>query len=290
MPKCRFDESWNVNPFDIPSKHFSPLRDLARLLNAQAILEAQGGDRDSALRVLQSTYAMVEHSQDEPTLIGFFNASAIEAIANRALSRILETVPINRGQAQSFLANKPDVNWNKFLVHSMTGERATGIMMLEMLRSGPEAVMKPRPGDVDTMPAEMKLMLNLNRRIAAPILKLDEVQYLRAINPLIASLALPPDLTRTYRPPSRSANEFPFYAIYSRVMVPGFSKLDLQKHIGQREVSNRQMKIALALACYHTQYKRYPRDVRDAMKLWGEELPLDPYSNQPFLYKSDGRI
>jgi len=75
--------------------------------------------------------------------------------------------------------------------------------------------------------------------------------------------------------------------VLTRIIFPTF--VSMGQNRDHAEVRRRQREIALALAVYRSEKGRYPQKMKELDFLWGKKLPLDPYTNKPFVYRRDGQ-
>lgn len=286
-PGCRFPIDWNASPHQILFPHYGDVRQLARMLAAQSLQSARSGDVNGALRDARAIFAISDHLKNEPTVIGFFVARAINAMAYNTLATVLETTPISASQARSFRASLPQTDWNATYRRAMLGERTFTLWGFNVVRSNwREANQAFTTADT---PGPMRWIASPLGLLWTPFLKLDEVYSLRSWKGRIAAITpmkvpAPPDTAGTSEMDFQNA---PRYAVITRILFPVFGRS--REYRDTIEVSQREMEIALALSTYRSTNGRYPTQLEQVAPLWGKTLPTDPYSNKPFIYQSDGR-
>ena len=75
--------------------------------------------------------------------------------------------------------------------------------------------------------------------------------------------------------------------------VLGYLSLNFSTLKSVQESENRlltkinQVNISLALGIYYQQHRTYPAKLSDLMRNYLKQLPNDPYSEKPFLYKKE---
>ncbi|MBW3636989.1 MAG: hypothetical protein KY445_11110 [Armatimonadetes bacterium] len=289
MPQCRFPLNYGTdNPLVLLFPHYGDLRDLARLLAAQAIVEAKNGDRVGALRDVRAMWGISRHLSNDPIMVGFLVAQLIDTDANQALAQVLRSVPLTRLQAREFPISLPAENWNRAFHHSLLGERTFILFIFERLRQITITKHDLTLLGSDTTPSDLWISYPL-LLLWRPMLKLDEVQSLRLLKQQLDAASiqqLPRYLKATHSIEKTLANT-PRYAMMTRILLP--SPRRVRKHRVFAEVKTRQREIALALAVYRSAKGQYPRKMKELNSLWGKPLPLDPYSQKPFIYHSDGK-
>ena len=97
LPDCDFRRNWSLGPA-LLLPEYAPMRDTARLLAAQAMLQSEAGHPEAALRTIQVGAHMAQNVAKEPTVIALLVRLAIEAIMDHPFRQI-----INR------YADRPDI-------------------------------------------------------------------------------------------------------------------------------------------------------------------------------------
>jgi len=288
LPECRFNTDWDKGVFAL-FPHLAELRNLAQLMATQAVQESRDGQLELALRDIQVIFRMSGHGAEEQILIGVLVSRAIESIGYQALGAVLQTNQINPRQARQIAQQLPQRDWPAAIAKSLRGERAMGIWSYDALRSnrlnlgemfnffgdggqpGPLARLTNRP-----------LML-----LWSPLLKLDEVYYLRImsrhINALPAKIAKAP--SRLVPDPDREIEQLPIYVVMTRSVMPVYSRVWVTAK--EAEVERGLAQAALAIIAYRSATGEYPLHLSEAATLWGSTLPPDPYSGRPFGYRGD---
>ncbi|MDF2441452.1 MAG: hypothetical protein JWN98_2436 [Abditibacteriota bacterium] len=289
QPQCRFPVDWNGAPHQILLPHYAEVRRLARLLAAQSLQCAHSRDRDTALRDVRALFRMSDHLAREPVLIGFLVARATHSLATVTLSRVLEASPVPAAQARSFLASLPATDWSASYRRTLLAERAFTIWGFNAAR---EDWLQAREdfgiGRPDT-PGVVKCLGKPLTLFWSPLLKLDELYALRLWERALASVT--PMQVPAPRGESallrESLDDAPRYATITRFLFPELHRArEVRDSI---EAAQRQVEVALALSHFRSRHGRYPARLQQAAALWGKAVPVDPYHNQPFQYRSDGR-
>jgi hypothetical protein len=289
MPACRFPVDWNKSPETISFPHYAELRKLARMMMAQAIQEARRGQTQAALQDVRAVFAIASHLQNEPVLIGFLVARAIDAMGNRALGQVLDVIALTPQEAHQFQASLPRMDWDVMYRRAMLSERCFTIWGFDVARSDSKRsreVFFSHDSPYFYFPT---ILFGPLRLLWMPFLKLDEVYALRLWKQKFAAfpsqqIPAPPNHSEFL---DRQVQDAPFYAIVTKFMFPVF--FHAHRNLEAVKVLADQREISLALACYRTQFGRYPAQLQQAEALWKQALPHDLYSTKPFIYRSDGK-
>ena len=295
LPEYRSDVDWTQTPpSQILLPHYSELRKLARLLGVQAIQEARAGQNDAALNDVRAIYRMSDHLKNEPMMIGFLVARAISNIADTALDEVLQNQALSPAQARAFEASLPRTDWSAFFRRAFLAERAMNLWFFENLRSDPVAAydslfFSSNFATADDSSQHLSpWFLKPLALLWSPFSKLDEVQYLRLWKQRLAALQpIQVPLGQT-DPTANFADELPSYAIFTRSLYPAFERA--YQNRDRAEVARRQRQIVLAISALRSEYNgSYPTQLVPLPNAGPDKLPLDPYNNRPFGYRSDGQ-
>jgi hypothetical protein len=279
----RPDRNWG-NQLMTMFPEYAQMRNLARLLAMQARYEAEMGNTDAALQDVRRLFVMTRHVSTEPVLIGVLVARALDALANGTLAKVLLISSINIKQARDFEASLPQVDWNAALSRALLGERTFTI-----------ASFNYSPGLIDKNDGQNaygefpKILAWILQRVVAPLRKLDEAYSLRLWQDILANIKnAPMPIPLNYNQEiNEKIRHAPWYARMAKITLPVFMNQGML--FNRIEVGRRQREIALALTVYHSKYHKYPATLKEAEAVWESTFPLDPYSNKPFRYKSDGK-
>jgi len=279
----RPDTNWE-NPLTIMFPEFAQMRNLARLLAMQAQYEAEMGNTDAALQDVRRLFIMTRHVSTEPVLIGTLVARALDALANGTLAKVLLISSLDIKQARDFEASLPQVDWKAAISRALLGERTFTIASFNYI-----------PGLID-MNANQSPFVEFPKPLAwflqhatAPLHKLDETYSLRLWQEILTNTKNSPiPVPLNYNQEiDKKIQRAPWYARMTKITLPVFMNQGIL--FNRTEVGRRQREIALALTVYHSQHHKYPATLNEAETVWKSTFPLDPYSNKPFRYKSDGK-
>jgi hypothetical protein len=89
LPDCDFHRNWSLGP-SLLLPEFAPMRQTARLLALQAMLQSEAGQPEAALDTIRVGAHMARMVGKEPTVISLLVSIAIEAIMDRVFQRVVE--------------------------------------------------------------------------------------------------------------------------------------------------------------------------------------------------------
>jgi len=283
MPDCHFPVNWS-NPTRVLFPQYAMMRRFARLLTGSAQQEARDGHVEQALKDVDSIFQMSRHLSNEPVLIGLLVSHAVEAIGYGALGRVLQTARITPQQAHAVQQRLPVTKSSKALTRAMLGERAMGLWGIETMRADPSQysrITATETAEAAPPSLPMRVLMRLVMLLYSPFAKLDEIEYIRYMNRVIARSRQP--LFTAKNNPVLLEDTVPWYAPLTRIVSPVYNRLSI--HQERSEVKRRMAVVALSLAVYHSARGRYPEQLKPSGAVWGSTLPLDPYSGKEFVYR-----
>ncbi len=289
MPQCRFPLDWKSDPTNFLFPHYAQVRQLARLLAMNAEIQARRGNGAAALDDARALFGMAHHLSNEPYLIGFLVAQSVDALAHRALGEALKVVPLSVAQAHELEASLPKDDWTKAFRRSLVGERMMGIFAFESLGKTSSNTANEDEDSSGIAPFALVWTRAPLLWVSRPVIKMDEVQTLRMWRQMLDSPGSQqvPRSVAFGQAQDAAVDNAPFYAMLTKILFPVFSQAS--DHRDYAEVRRRQREVALALACFRTARGHYPALLSQAETVWKTPLPLDPYSQKPFIYRLNGK-
>lgn len=280
MPQCRFPVDWEAGAGAL-FPHYAKLRSLARLLAAHAVVAAADGRTEEAVSDLEAVVGLARHC-GEPLLIGQIVQYACLSIGCDALGRVLEVSSPDEAECRRLAGSLAGVDLYAPFERAIITERVFGLWCFDAWRRDP-GQLSGALGVDDSRPFFPDRMVEMALR-SDPFLKKDQILYLRYMAGKIALARQRRHVPVTRLSPDEA--EFPRYAQLSHMITPVFSAA----HNKRDETIARLglARWALALHAYRQRAGRYPERLAEERSLLGWELPDDPFSEQPFVYRRQG--
>jgi len=280
MPKCRFPVDWSKGLGYTPRYDYNCyLRFFARLSCARAVLQARAGDTGGALRSIALVVRMSNSLKDEPTFIAALNRGIMIAIATRALNGVARLGQVGEADARQCADTLAGVDFTGSFANGLKGERAICIITFDLIRSG--AVI---PGGFDEKEAQT-LGRVYSGVVGRSMLRRDEEYYLSKTRKQIEAAALPYRLVEPILG-SDTLSDIPRYALMSAAWLSGSPGEWRARDRAIAHLAGDQL--FLGLLAYRDRFGSYPPSLADLKKLkW--QLPEDPFSGKPFIYRRQGR-
>jgi hypothetical protein len=226
---------------------------------------------------------MSEHVVAGPTMIGTLLGYRLEATGVAALERSLSYGDPSPAACRNLFKALGAADPHAALEHAFHGERATQVQLYDRIRAGDARdLFTGAPG---LWP--QALVLDLYRTLGRPLLNLDQMSSLRAMEQNIAALDLPPgEAQQQMEAVVTEIHQLPVYrSVLTKMIMPVFTRGALSRDRAAADIGAAQ--IALALTAYHAERRRYPDTLAD-LAAEGWDLPNDPFTSQPYIYRPEG--
>jgi hypothetical protein len=284
-------------------------RELATALAARAMLRAAEGKVDEAWQDLLACHRLGRLVGRGATLIESLVGVAIDMVASNADVAYLECANLTSRQALDRLkdlralpplppvADKVDVGERFMFLDTVQLVRSRGIGMMEMLAGGRAPKATPEElralEKVDWAPAFRKGNRWYDRMVAAMRLKdraqreqaLDKVEEdLKALKKEVLQPANLAKLVLKKDPPDKGTGEVIGDALIA-LLMPAVRKVNTAHD--RIEQTQRNLRVAFALAAYRADRGRYPAKLGDLAPKYLAAVPGDLFSGKPLVYRPE---
>jgi len=280
IDRCRF-------PYDFvfeDEQHLSPMRDAARILRLAALISAADGDAPRASELSWALLRVGNHLQEDTVVISNLVRCAIFSLSYSTLNDVASIAPIPadwRKPIDDELLRYSDLNsWA-----DLRKEKLFFLQGMHILLAWPTEMPEtasPSPSPVQPSPPRLRFKLLLGVWIKPNIVKhlefMDEFEticrepYWEAQPKLIRWEAEAAELPRFYAPASTMLEAMTRYA----------------ERVAMTQTKAVAARLGLALAVYKQQTGSYPDDLAALVPHFIGEIPLDPFTGNPFIYRTEG--
>jgi hypothetical protein len=254
---------------------------VSRLLVFAAVFAAERGDMRGALERLRTSFRFAAKVADEGPLIMGLVAIAEQKLFLYGLGRVAQGRAMDSELLGPLIQELEPGPWSQLLGKSLRGER---IFFLDagrlLIRGGPGGDQQAVVGKTGI--AE-KLLLWLGR----PVIKHDLIRGLLKYDEVEAQARLPFYETKEFREKhEQEINALPWYAILSRLALPNLGAAFLK----QATIEALILTARAGLACkiYRNQTGRYPENLAALVPGILPEVPVDPFTGKPLIYRLEG--
>ena len=287
-PKCQFPANWEDGT-NVLFPHLSPMRNTARFLHANALIEARDGKMDEAIQSIELGFKASESIRDEPILIGLLVRLVMSQSASKSLRETLEYGSITEAQAKRLYDTLAQIDMYPGLNRAMQGERCFGLWLFDLLYKHPNKLSALIDTEENEGPgrAAFRFLTPILVGIWRPILYADELTYLKIMDRQSALMRLPyREMHSQMTALAAETQHLPRHAILSRIMFPVFFRAAAVRDNAAAEAAGSQ--IFLALQVYKSRHGIYPATLDELRAGIGWDIPKDVFSNKDFIYKHQG--
>ena len=283
-PDCVFPRDWDERAAVALLTRF---REAGYWAAGQAQMLASQGHPDAALEWVLVDLRMARHAaMSQLGLIGELTAQVIEAAALRAAEAVLSKSSPSPTALTRALRVEAQIDPYASVRAGLVEGRARGAWAFRqggIMASVVLEVDEPMPGSAAAV------ALDCAGAVMTPVLRRDEVTYLRMMATEIAAAGMP--LRDVQGPPWLTGQQemedaLPRWSPAARWMVPLFFQIGVRRDWTAARL--RQFQIALELKLYRGQHGSYPGSLEELGKDIGHPLPTDPFSGQQSAYQRNG--
>jgi len=283
MERAVFPVKWE-DPLAAVFPHLAKMRQAARLLVVRSKLRLLDGQTDAAAEDCATLLRMAEHAESEPTVINALVSYALHKIGLQQLEEVLSTSDPSPAMCRE-LAQQPSIADNRArMARALRTERAVGRALFHDASRRPAAVATSVNPD---FPGDLILILHLYSTLGRPLMNLDELTFHRTMDLTIAAATLPyPQSAQQMKAASDAIERLPSYRnLLSHMLMPIYTHFPESTESVTAVIG--AARLALDLKLYRYQHGAYPPSL-DALPKAGKKLPLDPFTQKPYHYRTEG--
>lgn len=275
LRSSRFDLDFSKGPA-MELEHLSRMRALARLLSLDAVRHVLDGNTDALTKTLEAQFRLAEAMAQEPVLISHLVYVAIFSIARGSLEMALDNASFTAAQLttlQTVFAEMPDPFVS--LKRAFVTERAFGLSYDPLDVTQFETHDEPRL---------LQWTSKWIRRATGATLG-SEVVLTRAYAMLLDNAEKPPH-TWEVDPMERQWEEVWRHSLIAAILLPSLSNsLEAPARV---QADTALALTTLAIERYRRDNGQLPESLNALTPVYLAEMPVDPFSGQPPLYRREG--
>ena len=124
MPQCQFPVDWGAG-WKATFPHYIPMRNLAKLLLAHAVIAADDSRPQDAVDLVVLSLQVAKATRHEPTMISTLLLTSQTRNANRALLEIMRRCDLTNTQLDEAYQALNDTDYQPEMVNGLKGDRAS---------------------------------------------------------------------------------------------------------------------------------------------------------------------
>ncbi len=279
------DFPYEADTFFPEPLHLPSMRDAARVLQLAALISAADGDATRAAELSWALLRVGNHLQSDRTFLSSLVRCAIFSMAYSTLMHVspLESLPADwRARIDEELVLYANLD-------TWTDLRQEKALSLQLIQSFPTAFSEaPEPEAPTGQPATQSPPGNpFLSVLAAPWLRPNVIKYLELMDEFEKSFRQPywkarPKLVQW------DAEISTLSAFYSPATIGLAGMTGYAKQATIARTRAFAARLGLALAAYKEQTGSYPDDLTALVPDFIDEIPLDPFTGNPFIYRTEG--
>lgn len=276
---CRFDINYEGD-INMLLPHLSEMRSLARILAAQAHIQAQKGNAQGTWQSISTLLRFADALRTEPTLVSQLVRLAIIGLATGTVYHLPDIALPDETQTGAINDLLTDLEDNSPVIHAFDGER---ILFGESIFAGRDRA-REQLGWENKSGGPVDIALGWTYRayrLCKPLVQTDHAHYLRITHEYAKmgqqpGLAHGPEVTRLMN------GDMPKYLVISGLLAPAGDRV---YQIHKRTVAHtRIMHVGLMLLRYRQDQGAFPA----SLSALNARIPLDPFSQKPLIYRTEG--
>ena len=269
---CRYPIDLNAG-FETSMPDLSEIRTGVFLLKLEAILNAENGDRDSAVNSVKSCFGIARSLAKEPLTISQLVRAACQSLAVTTIEYCINRLELTDEQLIELIKSVDNSECISDMSCALVGERCMGISFFK----APGSV---NPDLINGIP--FRPILELYKAIG--LADADEIIYLDLMNGYIKSIQLPLekrlDAVKTVESKFQSTSKI---HILLSAMMPAASRITT---IDIRNIAQlRTARVGLVIERYRLAARKLPDTLSDLVPAYLDAVPIDPFDGNDMRYK-----
>lgn len=283
-PECRFEVDLN-DPVSTLFPQFPTLRTMANVNRISALVNAWNGRMDAAADDICTQAQMARILEEEPMLINHLVRMTFLSQAAKTVSEVADLGSLNERQARRVFDELGKMSISESGKRAWMGERTLALHYSDPKRIGRMLTAQSTIASVNPAAGDA-LYGTLSGVYGQTALKGDLAIYLRYTRTQLDCSGLSYREARS-RGALEDPQDFPFYAVFTRMFCPLTSRLSVRRYQVEADVA--LAKALLAAMAYRDRYGAYPPSLGELESRLGWRLPKDPFSGGNLLYRPMGK-
>ncbi|MCA1596343.1 MAG: hypothetical protein LC772_07965 [Chloroflexi bacterium] len=281
-PSCRFPVRWEDGAMAL-LPHEAKLREIERILCADAVVSAEKGEAASAMGYLKLAVRLHRSLETEPCVISQLVRMALVGISLNTLDDLATPANASSPQGREIANELGGIDLGSAFLPAEQFERAVGIEVFQGLRSSGkshgDALAELSTGERSDLNAAW-----IGSYAWRPMLYVDQLAYLNHMDREIAAAAVPWRLRATSDAAFDRAT--PRYDMLTRLLTPSFTTIAWKRDLLSSRIAG--SRLLLAILRYRAETGAYPSSLR-GLPGTSDAEPIDPFSGKPFIYHRSAR-
>ncbi len=272
--------------FSMDVSHLAKVRQCARLLRADAVIKAAGGNYSEAVEDVIAGMKLADALAQEPVLISQIKRIETYGIMTDALQQLTHGGEYPPHLASQLLAHIEHADNRAAFAESLTGQQVAGLQAFEeILRGEVDVTLWPSSYSEFRQTVRNRFRWLYFGPLGKPWVNMDESAYADIMTRVQDAAGLPyyeahPQLMQI----DQDIENLPSTRLVSQALLPALSRAWQAQ--ARHEATIDLMQMGLLLEQYQGQHGSYPQGLDAIAPGLGGELPVEPYTGEPYHYEA----
>ena len=265
--------------------HLAKLRTCARLLAAEALIQAEDGQINEALDTCWVGLRLGRAVRSEPLLISQLVAFAVEQTMLTTLEKILNKADADPAKYKLLLRELNAKKLRDDLTKCLRAERCFGLDAFSKIQKKEVSIEQTLVSRGKTKIGQIIRNWFYTSYFGGPLYKREQVYYIRLFDKAI-SLSQKP-YYKISAEVEKLGEDIPPYFILTRMIIPALRGVYLS--FARQEAYLGVARLGLALKIYKTEEGSYPESLNRLTPDIIPALPRDPFTGKDYIYRREGK-
>jgi hypothetical protein len=270
-PCFKYEEQWEIPGYNLKITKAIIMIQSTRLLGIDAVFKAEDGNIEEAIDQCLAARRFLRVYLQEPFLINYLVATACMKQVAVCLQKIVSDRKIETDTLRKILEEWNSSPWREGLVWSLESERIYGLENALLYLKGEHELINLGLGG------------KLYYWVFRPVYKKEIIWLMGNYDRLLKATEMPYYASRDSKELEAMINSTPWYYKISSLFLPNAVTV-----LFKRATLNAMFETArVGIACkiYKNMHGDFPEDLAELSPEILEEIPVDPFTGHPFIYK-----
>jgi hypothetical protein len=270
-PCFKYEEQWEIPGYNLKITKAINMIQSTRLLGIDAVFKAEDGNIEEAIDQCLAARRFLRVYLQEPFLINYLVATACMKQVAVCLQKIVSDRKIETDTLRKILEEWNSSPWREGLVWSLESERIYGLENALLYLKGEHELINLGLGG------------KLYYWVFRPVYKSEIIWLMGNYDRLLKATEMPYYASRDSKELEAMINSTPWYYKISSLFLPNAVTV-----LFKRATLNAMFETArVGIACkiYKNMHGDFPEDLAELSPEILEEIPVDPFTGHPFIYK-----
>ena len=270
----KYEEQWGVLDEDLKVATAIQMIQGTRLLGIDAVIKAEDGNVEEAIEQCLAARRFLKLYLQEPFLISYLVGMACTKQVAVCMNYIVSGREIEAETLKKILAEWDSSPWRTGLVWALETERIFGLESSLQYLKGEYDLDLGKAGDIFYW-------------IFRPILKNEVIWMEQVYDRLIEAAKMPYYVSRDNKEIEQITDSIPWYYKMAEALVPNIRATLLKK--ATLEAIYDTARIGIGCKIYRNLHGDFPEDLAELSPELLENIPTDPFTGHPYIYKKQGQ-